>query len=93
MRRFTKLVIIFFLTLSILSIQLPALPENSITVLPILPKDLFSREGVPDPCPHNESTMPKRYMVFWNDAPAIDGGFVLVIHPTCHDTIKIQTKS
>jgi len=25
--------------------------------------------------------MPKRYMVFWNDVPAIDGSFVLVIHP------------
>lgn len=81
MKRFTKIAVVFFWTLINLSIHLPALSEDSIAALPILPKDVFSRKGVPDPCPHIESSMPKRYMIFWNDFPAIDGGFVIVIHP------------
>jgi hypothetical protein len=81
MKRFTKIAVVFFLTLINLSIQLPALSDDSIATLPILPEHMFARKGVLDPCPHIESSMPKRYMIFWNDFPAIDGGFVLVIHP------------
>ena len=81
MKRSTKMAVVFFWTLINSSYHLPAMSEDSIAALPILPQDMFSRKGVPDPCPHIGSGMPKRYMIFWNDFPAIDGGFVLVIHP------------
>jgi len=80
--RSTKLLFVLSLFLHILFIQLPALSEDSIVDLPILPDDLFSQKNIPNPCPFNESTKPKRYMIFWDDRPAIDGSFILVIHPT-----------
>ena len=60
----------------------PALAEDPEGVLSVLPDDLFSRKDIPEPCPRFGTAVPKRYMIFWNDRLAIDGDFILVIHPT-----------
>jgi hypothetical protein len=55
------------------------LPPGSV---PLVPSILKAGVTIPDPCPHTTSMEPKRYMVAWNDTPAIDGDFMLVVHPT-----------
>lgn len=49
--------------------------------VPVVPPILTAGVTIPDPCPHTASMQPKRYMISWNDTPAIDGDFILVVHP------------
>jgi hypothetical protein len=49
--------------------------------VPLVPPILKSGLTIPEPCPPTISMEPKRYMIAWNDTPAIDGDFVLVVHP------------
>ena len=49
--------------------------------VPLVPSVLKSGVTIPEPCPPTASTEPKRYMIAWSDGPAIDGDFVLVVHP------------
>lgn len=48
--------------------------------VPLVPSVLTSGLTIPEPCPHTASMQPKRYMVSWNDTPAVDGDFILVVH-------------
>jgi hypothetical protein len=57
----------------------PPPPEERET--PLVPPILKSGVTIPEPCPHTASMEPKRYMITWNDTPAIDGDFMLVVHP------------
>ena len=49
--------------------------------VPLVPAILKSGVTIPEPCPRTASMDPKRYMITWNDGPAIDGEFMLVVHP------------
>jgi len=49
--------------------------------VPLVPSVLKPGVTIPEPCPPTASMEPKRYMIAWNDTPAIDGDFVLVVHP------------
>lgn len=51
-------------------------------VLPIIPEPIYGASPIDNPTPIGLPTLPMRFMIFWNDAPSIDGDFVLVIHPT-----------
>ena len=59
--------------------QLPSLPAD--VPVPLVPPILKSGVIIPEPCPPTASMEPKRYMIAWNDTPAIDGDFVIVVHP------------
>src|SRR5262249_5752527 len=48
--------------------------------VPLVPPILKSGLTIPEPCPFTASMEPKRYMITWNE-PAIDGDFMLVVHP------------
>jgi hypothetical protein len=53
-------------------------PSGSVPVVPQILKEGIT---IPEPCPRTAWVEPKRYMVTWNE-PAIDGDFMLVVHPT-----------
>ena len=66
--------------------------------VPLVPPILKAGVTIPDPCPHTASMEPKRYMIAWNDTPAVDGEFMLVVHPrSCFfaraTTTRIRTMS
>ena len=50
--------------------------------VPLVPRFLRAGTVISEPCPHTVSRDPKRYMIAWNDTPAIDGDFIFVVHPT-----------
>ena len=49
--------------------------------VPLVPPILKSGVTIPEPCPPTASMEPQRYMIAWTDMSAIDGDFVLVVHP------------
>ena len=49
--------------------------------VPVVPRILKEGITIPEPCPRTAWVEPRRYMVTWNE-PAIDGDFMLVVHPT-----------
>jgi hypothetical protein len=66
---------------AIFSATSPSARRASQDSVPLVPPILKSGVTIPEPCPHTASMEPKRYMIAWNDTPAIDGDFMLVVHP------------
>ena len=50
--------------------------------IPVVTKGAPGQSAIPDPCPLDRSPTPARFMISWNDTPAIDGSFVFVVNPT-----------
>lgn len=70
--------IVFAAVFSATSLSARRASQDSV---PLVPPILKSGVTIPEPCPHTASMEPKRYMITWNDTPAIDGDFMLVVHP------------
>jgi hypothetical protein len=60
---------------------LPLPPDEQPCSVLLVPSILQSGVVIPEPCPPTASMEPKRYMIAWNDTPATDGEFALVVHP------------